>query len=115
MNQRKVLVGFLVGFFLLAGTSAVMAALWDRQCQIAIEDLQRLQQEVALKKQEVDAARVVEAIPLNFVADQLQTSIATKTKRKSQALNELKILFQNVEFAFSELSRACFKHNTVSQ
>lgn len=44
-----------------------MAAMWDRHCQVAIEDLQRLQQEISVKKQEVDAARVVQAIPSNFV------------------------------------------------
>ena len=66
-GAKKVLVGLMIGCFFLVGTSSGMAAMWDRHCQVAIEDLQRLLQEISVKKQEVDAARVVQAIPSNFV------------------------------------------------
>ncbi len=114
MGQKKVLVGLMIGCFFLVGTSSAMAALWDRHCQVAIEDLQRLQQEIVVKKQEVDAGRVVQAIPSNFVFGQLQESINTYNDG-SQAVNELKIIFQDVEFAVAEFSRSCLKHNRVSQ
>jgi len=114
MRQRKVLVGLMIACFFLVGTSSAMAALWDLHCQVAIEDLQRLQQEIAVKKQEIDAVRVVKAIPSNFVSGQLQESIDTYNDG-SQGVNELKFLFQNVEFAVAEFSRSCLKSHRVSQ
>ena len=114
MGQRKVLVGLMIGCLFLVGTNSVMAAMWDRHCQVAIEDLQALQHEIAIKKQEIDTARVVEAIPSNFVSGQLLASLRPSTG-KSQAVNELKRLFQNVEFAVAEFSRSCLKSNRVSQ
>ena len=114
MEQKKVLVGLMIGCFFLVGTSSAMAALWDRNCQVSIEELQRLQQEISVKKQEIDAARVVRAIPSNFVSSQLQDSINTYHDQ-SQAVKDLKVLFQNVEFALAEFSRSCLKSNRVSQ
>ncbi len=104
----------MFGCFFLVGTSLGMAALWDRNCQVAIENLQRLQQEVLVKKQEVDVARMVKAIPSNFVSGYLQDTIDTYNDR-SQAENELKVIFQNVRFAISEFLRLCLKSNRVSQ
>lgn len=114
MGQKKVLVGLMIGCFFLVGTSSGMAAMWDRHCQVAIEDLQRLQQEISVKKQEVDVARLVKAIPSNFVFGQLQESINTYNDG-SQAENELKVIFQNVRFAVSEFSRSCLKSHRVPQ
>jgi hypothetical protein len=114
IGQKKVLVGLMIGCFFLVGTSSGMAALWDRNCQIAIEDLQRLQQEISVKKQEVDTERVVEAIPSNFVSGQLQAFLRA-SNGKSQAVNELKGLFKNIEFAVAAFSRSCLKSHRVSQ
>ena len=114
MRQKKVLVGLIIGCFFLVGTSSGMAAIWDRHCQVAIEDLQRLQKEISVKKQEVDVARLVKAIPSNFVSGYLQDSIDTY-KDRSQAENELKVIFQNVSFAVSEFSRLCLKSHRVLQ
>ena len=68
MPQKKVLIGLMLGCFFLVGTGSAIAALWDQSCRVAINNLQRLQEKVALKKQEIDVARIVEAIPANFVS-----------------------------------------------
>ena len=72
MGQKQVWVSVLVGFTLLLGMSSVFAALGDKQCQGAIEKVQQLQRQNAIKKQEVDAVRVIAAIPSNFVSEELQ-------------------------------------------
>ncbi|MDA0739512.1 MAG: hypothetical protein O2999_12890 [Nitrospirae bacterium] len=113
MSLKHVWFNLLVGFALLVGTSPVFAALWDKDCQVAIEEIQQLQKEVAAKKQEVDAARVVAAIPLNFVSDELQDSM--KSIDRGQSVTELKALFQNIEFAVSQFSTSCLKSNRMYQ
>ena len=113
MDRKRILASFFVGFLLLISANSAIAAMWDRHCQVAIEGLQQLQQEITTKKQEVDAARVVEAIPSNFISGQLQGAI--KDHNKSQVLNEMKNLFHNLELALSELSNSCLKNNRASQ
>jgi len=114
VGQKTLLVSFMIGCFLLVGTSSALAALWDRNCQVAIEVLQKLQQEIVAKKQDIDRARVVQAIPSNFVSGQLQDSIDTYRDDRSQSVNELNAIFQNVEFAVAEFSRSCLKSHKVS-
>ena len=114
MEQKKVLIGLMVGCFFLVGMSSAMAALWDPHCQMAIKDLQRLQHQVALKKQEVDAARVVEAIPADFVQSEFQNFLPSNNG-VSQAQNELKTLFQDMEYTLSKFSQSCLKHNRISR
>ncbi len=113
MRQKPVWISLLGGFILFAGTSSVFAALWEMQCQVAIEEVQQLQKEIAVKKQEVDTASVVAAIPLNFVSDELHDSIRSSDRAKS--VTELKALFQNMEFAVSKFSTSCLKSNRVSE
>lgn len=114
MGRRKLLVGFLVGFTLLVGTNSAMAAMWDQHCEAAIENLQRLQQQVAAKKQEVEQARVIEAIPSNFISSELRTTTPTN-RGVSQTQNDLILLFQNVEFAVAQFSQSCLNHNRIIQ
>ena len=114
MPQKKVLIGLMLGCFFLVGTGSAMAALWDQSCRVAIDNLQRLQEKVALKKQEIDVARMVEAIPADFVSGQLKTSLRP-IKGTSQLVNELKGLFQNGEFAVKKFSQMGLMRNGVSQ
>jgi len=114
MGQRKDLVGLVIACFFLIGTNSVMGAMWDRHCQVAIEDLQVLQHEIVTKKQEIETARVVEAIPSNFMSGQLEVSLKPSSG-KAQAVSDMKLLFQNVEFAVAEFSRSCLKRNRFSQ
>lgn len=109
MGHKHVVSSLLVGFVLLIGANSASAALWDQQCQVAIEHVQELQKEIAVKKQEVDTARVVAAISLNFVSDDLQVS--KRSTDWTQSAKELKVLFQNMEFAVTEFSTLCLKRN----
>lgn len=109
MGQQHVVSSLLVGCVLLIGASSASAALWDQQCQVAIEHVQELQKEITVKKQEVDTARVVATIPLNFVSDDLQVS--KRSTDWTQSVKELKTLFQNMEFAVTEFSTSCLKRN----
>lgn len=113
MGQKHVWVGLLAVCILLIGTSFTFAALWDKQCQVAIDDVQRLQKEITVKKQEMDAARVVTAIPLNFVSDELQDSI--RSNDRAQSVHELKALLRNMEFAVSDFSTFCLKSKGDSE
>jgi len=113
MGQKHWWVSVMVGCTLLVGTSSALAALWDKQCQVAIEDVQRLQKAITVKKQQMDTASVVEAIPLNFVPNELQGSI--RSTDRAQSVKELKALFQDMEFAVSEFSSLCLKSNRVSE
>ncbi len=113
MGQKYLWVSLMVGFTVLFGTSSTFAALWDKQCQIAIEDVQRLQKEITVKKQQMDTAAVVEAVPLNFVPNELQGSL--RSTDRAQKVKELKALFQDMDYAISEFSTLCLKSNRVSE
>lgn len=112
-KQKKLWLSLFVVSLLLFGTSPVFAALWDKQCQVAIEEVQRLQKEITVKKQELDVARVVAAIPMNFVADELKDSL--RSNDRDQSVTDLKVLFHNMEFAVSNFSTLCLKNNRVSE
>ena len=112
MYHKRMIVGLFAGFLLLVGSNAGMAAMWDRSCQVAIKDLQRLQQEITNKKQEMDNAQVVQAMPSNFVSSSLQNSV--QIKGLAQAKEELKTLFHNMNFAVKEFSNVCLKRNKAS-
>jgi len=113
MKHKRVLFGLMLGTLLLIGSHSAIGAMWEHRCQVAIEDLKQLQQDIVQKKQELDAARVAEAIPSNFVSREWQESLNNHTR--GQALREMKSLFQNVEFALSALSNSCLKNNEVAQ
>jgi hypothetical protein len=105
MVQKRMLMSLIVGCFLLVGTSSAFAALWDRPCQNAIEEVQFLQKQITKKKQDVDQARVASTIPASFISDHLKDSLGTDGT--AQAMKELKSLFQDAEVAFSELNKWC--------
>ena len=113
MVKKNMLLSFLVGVFLLLGTSSAFAALWDRPCQFAIEELQFLQKQIAKKKQEVDRARVASTIPASFISDQLKDSM--EKDRTVQVVQELKSLFQDAEVAVSELNKWCLASHRAAK
>jgi len=113
MSQKHVWISLCVGLTLLGGTSPTFAALWDQQCQVAIEKIQGLQKEIVVKKQEVDVARVVAALPRDFVSDDFH--VAKRSTDWAPSVKELKALFQNMEFAVSEFSTLCLKRNGFSE
>lgn len=114
MRQTIVCMGLMICCFLLLGINSAMGAFWDEPCRVAIEKLQDLQEKVALKKKEIDTARMVEVIPSNFISGEMRTSLRPKDGT-TQALSELKILFRNGEFAINEFSQTCLSRNLVPQ
>lgn len=114
MFHKKVLLGLIMGCMFLGSAGWTMAALWDDSCCVAIDDLQVLQQKVALKKHEIDTARMVETIPSNFLSGQMRTSLRPSTGM-FQAVSELKILFQTGEFAVQKFTQTCLERHRVAQ